>query len=265
MEYGSNILIEFDMIVDTEIGLLRLVREEYCDESVFYSGFLELDDHLLKGQMMERIEPNPLIVSMRDKNVDRADSYYKQFFEKRYDDILARSCSTALLKLVKRFIDTEGVIRVTILCEDEKQKLIIRELFKDCLMSLLNIEVIKDGVYDVERFTELFIRDVRRLPRYQNVSGKTIYLARYHHNLDPQLMEQKILYPIREYAILYGSVNQFKTVTLYNYDNSYSITGDYIEEFDETTDNVDIRKLEEEQMDNKGFIERVFGPGYLKS
>lgn len=267
LEYGSNILVEFDMIVDTEIGLMRLIRDEYCNKSIFYTSVLEMNDHLLKGLLMERTMFNPLQVPFRDESkVEMMDSFYRQFFEKRYDDILSKSCTTTILKAVKKFIDTEGIIRVTILCEDEKQKLIIKELFKDCLMSLLSIEVINGPLYDVTRFSELFVRDVRRLPRYENLYGKSIYIARYNHNLDGELMENnKILYPKKEFAVLFGEKNQFKTITLYNYDNSYSLSHDYIEESDNDESDNDIRKLEEEQKDNKRFIERIFGSGYLNS
>lgn len=265
IEYGSNILVEFDMIVDTEVGLMRLIKDEYCNGAVFDESILNLNDHLMKGLLMERFSPNPLIVPFRDSSkTEMMDSFYNQFFERRYDDILSKSCSTAITKLVKKFVDTEGVIRVTILCEDEKQKLIAKELFKDCLMSLIYFDVIKDDTYDVKLFSELFVRDVRRLPRYSNLSGKTIYLARYNHNLDKDLMERKILFPLKDYAILYADDNQFRIVTLYSYDNSYSINGDYIDDTQDDTDD-DVRKLEEEQIDNSRFIERVFGPGYLNS
>ena len=45
-KFTNNVLIEFDMIVDTEFGLLRLIRDEYANENFFFKTVLNYNNNL---------------------------------------------------------------------------------------------------------------------------------------------------------------------------------------------------------------------------
>ena len=88
-EYSSKILIEFDMLFDTDAGVIRTVDEKYCDESIFFKEITELDDNLLAGLLKERTMINPLQIAFRDESDTKLmDSLYNQLMEKDYEDIV---------------------------------------------------------------------------------------------------------------------------------------------------------------------------------
>ena len=55
LEFNTlNMYIEFEMIVDTDFGLLRFIAENFADERMFYIDTLNEDDNLIKGMLYER-------------------------------------------------------------------------------------------------------------------------------------------------------------------------------------------------------------------
>ena len=96
-EYSSKILIEFDMLFDTDAGVIRTVDEKYCDESIFFKEITELDDNLLAGLLKERTMINPLQIAFRDESDTKLmDSLYNQLMEKDYEDIVFNEITTAI-------------------------------------------------------------------------------------------------------------------------------------------------------------------------
>ena len=126
--YIINALVPFNVLVDTDMGILKLIEYEYHNEDFFLPGILNTSEINQRYVLATRSVSNVVeaLLSVEDKEL--AEDLYKQFMEKEYDQILKLSCNTAicdLTLLLKKNINQ--VIRVTVLCEDEKQKKLVED------------------------------------------------------------------------------------------------------------------------------------------
>ena len=209
--YQLNVLIPFNMIIDTEMGLLKLIQFDYNNTEYFYPGIINGDDTFKKYVLLTRNERNPLCVAVKDEKMDCADDLYKQFMEKEYNSILQLSPPTALRdvgSILRTSIDK--VVKINILCEtdDEIELLVNRQISYD--------DIVKGTpeTISISQYNVLFVKDTKDLTRYKDVEGKEIYVADYEFNVlrDPN-NEDLLINP--EYIFDYISTNGFNIASIY--------------------------------------------------
>lgn len=209
--YQLNVLIPFNMIIDTEMGLLKLIQFDYNNTEYFYPGIINGDDTFKKYVLLTRNERNPLCVAVKDEKMDCADDLYKQFIEKEYSSILQLSPPTALRDvgaILRTSIDK--VVKINILCEtdDEIELLVNRQVPYD--------DIVKGTpeTISISQYNVLFVKDTKDLTRYKDVEGKEIYVADYEFNIlrDPN-NEDLLINP--EYIFDYISTNGFNIASVY--------------------------------------------------
>lgn len=208
-------LIPFNLIVDTDYGLTKLIHEDYNNYDFFYMGLVDADGTDLQYLLQTRTEANPVLNMMVDsENVELGDKLYSQFMEREYDKILQLSCNTALAnvsKLLKKNVDQ--IIKISIMCENQKE---IDELKKrkiPCFKSFIS----KPENINLSDYDALFVKNVTDLDLYKNVESKTIYIPCYEFNvlfLDES--PEPIVVP--DYMLKYGYINEFNVFTLYTID-----------------------------------------------
>lgn len=209
--YQLNVLIPFNMIIDTEMGLLKLIQFDYNNTEYFYPGIINGDDTFKKYVLLTRNERNPLCVAVKDEKMDCADDLYKQFMEKEYNSILQLSPPTALRdvgSILRTSIDK--VVKINILCEtDDEIELLINRLIPYDDIVKGTPETISISQYNV-----LFVKDTKDLMKYKDVEGKEIYVADYEFNIlrDPN-NEDLLINP--EYIFDYISTNGFNIASMY--------------------------------------------------
>ena len=235
---NGNILVEFEMLVDLDYGLVRLVRDYYRDERIFYLSILDKSDKLIKGILKDRTMQNPLQVLFRDESkVELMDNLYKQLLDKHYEEIIQRSCTTAILTLMKRLIDSESSISVNVLCHNKYQEEKTKQIFSDCLSTSYNIhtvDILKG--FDLSNYGDIFCRTCIYFPYYINFYGKNIFLSDQNNNFDQDvIIKKQIKIPNKEF-LLFLEANQYRIIELYPYDNSYFPNRDYIEEKEDDED-----------------------------
>ena len=115
IDFSPNIrpLFPFNVIFDTDFGLIRLIRDEYADDKVFDLDVLNLPDDELKEVLVKRTHVNPLIVCMKKFDNETALEYYTEQLQtvsynitnnkqlENYAKVVARSG----LKIPKRIIN----------------------------------------------------------------------------------------------------------------------------------------------------------------
>lgn len=118
-------LIHFNSLVDSDYGLIELIKEEYLDPTIFDINFFNKPKIEIIKSLYNRSKDNPLSVcsSLSDEDLD---DLYNQFMNQRYYDILDKSATTEIANLIE-FYDSVGDIKSTILCNDEIQVKIIKE------------------------------------------------------------------------------------------------------------------------------------------
>lgn len=214
--YGNTILIAFDMIADTEIGLIRMIKEKYNDESIFYPGILEMDDANLIYNLHMRKNDNPLFVAVKDdENQEQMDSYYNEFMEKEYDSILENSILTPILKLISTFISSNGIVNVDILCKNKQEEQYIKRI-----EGLEKCGVIIQDDYskvDISKYDGIYIKVFKDILKFKNLTTKTIFLANYKFNLK-ETDNDGIEVPLPEVSIEIVSSNVLKIIDIYSID-----------------------------------------------
>ena len=243
---NTTIYIEFDMIIDVDFGLLRYVGLEFADDRIFYTEIFENDDNVIKGLLMEREKYNPLTVpAIDEEDSELLNKLYDEFFEKYKNEIINCSDITSLLEWVVKMLHANSGIRVIILCKDKLEKSGIDDIMDKCETNnyesiIVNIE--GDNQIDITEADVLVTKYSKNLFYYDNLDGKTIYLADIMCNADLDILEKTdTKYPNID-AVLYCENNEFKFITMYPYDDSYSING----EFDITTNDPSYYEDEEE-------------------
>lgn len=84
-------LIDFNFLVDTDIGLIRFIRENFQDQRVFKLDILNKSDRNILSLLYSRINWNPLSIISTEDNLKDIDELYKSFFDTYKDEILHRS------------------------------------------------------------------------------------------------------------------------------------------------------------------------------
>lgn len=216
--YNLDILIPFDLVVDLDMGLLKLVRFEYNNNDYFYKGILQGMDDCLRYSLMTREDPNPLsIAATNPDDHETLDEFYKQFMEREYTKIMNLSQDTAISDLTKvsgMTSASDRIVRITIMCRSEEEKKLIN-LRK---MNPFRIIVSSPEKIDLSQYKALFVKNVYDLDMYRNVEALNLYIANYGFNLvkDPSRSNAPGL-PI-DIVAKYSKDNEINIFTVYNLD-----------------------------------------------
>lgn len=216
--YNLDILIPFDLVVDLDMGLLKLVRFEYNNNDYFYKGILQGMDDCLRYSLMTREDPNPLsIAAVNPDDHETLDEFYKQFMEREYTKIMNLSQDTAISDLTKvsgMTSASDRIVRITIMCRSEEEKKLIN-LRK---MNPFRIIVSSPEKIDLSQYKALFVKNAYDLDMYRNVEALNLYIANYGFNLvkDPSRSNAPGL-PI-DIVAKYSKDNEINIFTVYNLD-----------------------------------------------
>ena len=200
----SEILIDFDCYIDTEVGLIRLIREKYLDEKVFNTDLLRSNLRVIIKMLMERKEVNPLyLFANEDISRKDLDDYYQQFMDEEFDSILSRSVTTEIAHWIQ-LLKSEPSIHITFLCHNQKERnVLVQEEFLRGKQFILDTDNV-----DYSKFTQFFFKYISDdLDKYI-FNYKTYYFSKYLLNFTddfnmkcPELID-KIMYKSSEIEIL---------------------------------------------------------------
>lgn len=126
--HRSNILVSFDSIIDTDIGLMRLIKSDY-NTDFFYKSIVDSPEYIWRDLLNRRNVPNPLSIIMddeTDEEFEQCEDLYNQFMEKEYSKILDLSPTGALANIVKNNIYSKDLLQLTVLCKNQMEKDILK-------------------------------------------------------------------------------------------------------------------------------------------
>ena len=209
-------IIPFNLLVDTDIGIIRFINENYNDPTVFYSGMLSSPVKPLINLLYNRTRINPLTIVSIDKENPKLDSYYDELMEKYYVDIINKSVTTNFFNAVKLWCNSDGAIRPNILCKSEFEKTVIEKL--------INLDDSFDIIISEYKDLDLDCKDPLYFKNYIDVQnmmvkliGKNIYIAGYKYNFIEE--DGKSILP--NSSILLTNSNIFKIIDVYTIDDSF--------------------------------------------
>lgn len=106
-------LIDFNFLVDTDIGLIRFIREKFQDNRVFKLDELNKSDRSILSLLYSRINWNPLSIISTEENLHDIDELYNSFFDTYKKEILYRSLTyTKINTFISMMFDKANIIGV---------------------------------------------------------------------------------------------------------------------------------------------------------
>lgn len=211
--YILNVLIPFNLLIDTDMGLIKLIEYEYHNDEYFWPGMIDCDDTLKQFSLLSRTDPNPLSVVMKSEDPELQQDLYSQFMEKEYSSILKLSSNTSLCgisSILRTSIDKS--VRVTALCKTQEEA----DLIKKRHIPVENIILGEPETISLDKYNVLFLKDVEDIRKYKNVDGKEIYIANYGFNMVIEPDEEQPLLPM-EVLYDYASSNEFSLISVYTF------------------------------------------------
>lgn len=206
-----NVYIPFNMIVDIDSGVIKLV--ELIQNIEPYS------DNKLKSFLINRKEINPIPEYKQARGFYVLDSTYEIILDKYYKDALKLSIITDLIGLA---INTYKLgmgkqVNVVIGCDEELEAEYLKSILK--IDYKINICLNKD--IKLKNFDCIFIKYIDDtycdyLIQDEEISAKRIYVADYFFNtLYDSESKQKIIDPVLQLKMEeYGNI--LSLVSLYN-------------------------------------------------
>lgn len=195
-----SVLIPFDLIINTEYGLIQYIRLEYPNNDIWnHEAISLLDEESIIIDLLDRAEVNPLFVIANNYSIDKEslDNLYIEFMNKTYRQILEQANKTKLYNAIIAWLEMSQTISVTILCKNELEVEYINNFLpklKKCITILSNKSLAE---LDLSNYNTLYVKNTKDLAGAK-IAGKNIYIAAYLYNF--------------EYFDIPSNINNFDTV-----------------------------------------------------
>lgn len=214
VQFNNNVLFTFDMLVDIDIGLLRVIAKKYNDKRYFYEGILTdmtLDEQ--KYILSTRTDFNPLSVLSKIEDIDERYKLYEQIMDKEYINILNESVPTGIVELFRKYIYSSGVILPCVLCKNEDEEKCIERILKGIDKTTYGVEICKDiSTFDASIFDTIYLKSYADILQFNNINGKNIVISSCNYNM----MElEGELVPNPEISIEIVETNELTIINLY--------------------------------------------------
>lgn len=194
--YMVTSTVPFNMIVDTDLGLWKLIQDQYPNINFFYQGLIyERDLNFMKHFMVSRMEKNPLKSLMKPDYVSQADSLYDEFINTKYDEILRLSENTGIFELICRSKGVNDVMRFTVLCQSQVESDEIFKRFSKYNMKVSTIIYEDLKKVDISQYGSIYIKDIHDFFSYNRVEGKNVIVGNYGFNLEGGVRNTTLLEP----------------------------------------------------------------------
>lgn len=188
--YTISGCVMFDLIMDTDIGLLKYIQKEYNNPNIFLPGILnERNVTTMKIVMLDRDYFNPLksIMIRGTKQYDEADSLYEQFMEQHYEEILNLSTQTAMFDIIRRSSSMGDSVKFDILCKNNLERDLIIKRFNRFKITP-SIKIIPNiSEYDVSQYGSIYVKDIYDLLLFSKMEGKNVIVGNYKFNCEDNL------------------------------------------------------------------------------
>lgn len=178
-------LFSFLSLVDIEMGLVNLIRNEYMNGYVFDKSFFDLSPFKILHKLYYRKESNPLYLFAKD-NIphDKLDEYYHDFMDEKYESILNYSITTEAFTFLESLDRNNDFVPYIFYYNDEEFK-IIKEL------GLKNTKVVHiDQItgYNSESCKQVFVRYSEELEKFctEEFGGRAFYISTAALNMNEE-------------------------------------------------------------------------------
>lgn len=202
-----NTLVPSSVILDDDLGLIKLIQNKYRDPTYFSLEKLDLPEDKIIQMLVDRKYINPLNCFLNNPEHDA--ELYTSFIDEMYEEILKLSTITGIGDFVSHMCKVPG-INIQILVSDvQEERLLEYEGFKNSQFIYYS-DMTKEAF---NAFDAVFVKNVCNLP--EKTEGKVLYIARYGFNIVNKNNINDSFYNKRYTELT--SVNEIKTLAVYSY------------------------------------------------
>lgn len=215
-KYATRIACVFNALLDVEIGIIRVIRDELNIQDdgqyVFNQFTLNSKDDALKALILEDEDDDLtklLTVGITDETrLDLASHICNQMYtiNKWYRKALDRAIHTSIYKLCSMWVKADIAI-VTVLCKNPLEEQVIKQLNPKFKTVVNELDLTSYDVIYVRRFAEIL-----KYHEHAKLSAKEIIVPVYWSNMQPDDKYK----PNGTVSLLVGSVNKIKTINPYD-------------------------------------------------
>lgn len=210
MNQSNNILTDFEIILDTDIGVFNILKSKYNNPNYFNSSLISnIDNKALLYSLLNMRYENVLDLFIKDEYKEQSNSLYKQIISDNLDEVYNNSLLTEGFDLFKIYLQT-NVVGITVLCKNEKEEQIIKKLDKEFRV----LRYSEDKKISCDGFDTIFLKKYRDVDRFEKIEAKNIFIYNYANNLD----EEKNI-PLLDISIKIAQSNKVYTIDLHKIQN----------------------------------------------
>ena len=171
-----TVLFSIRTLVDTDMGLLNYVFDEYRNEDIFDLNVLDYKE--LVNMVYYRQFENPLYIIMRhperEEDLDFLDECYMEFASTKCKEILRHSLATNIVTLIQLFKEESSIIPY-VMCYTEDEYRLAKAMIELKDIEILSVaEVLAKGT---EFFSQFYFKYIEETTLFLNCVSKTFYIS----------------------------------------------------------------------------------------
>ena len=174
----NALLIEFEILVDTDLGLWRYIKQNHYDDQVSNKKFLDLDETIARAALLNRHEQNPLTLITLLRNPD---GLYQELMDRHELEILQCSDPYSLFGLMETINQEASSVKIDILCQNEIERAYIKAISND-----LEVFVSPKDKIDPTQYSAIYMKYIKSFTEYPTMKGRYIYVANAGYNVEPE-------------------------------------------------------------------------------
>lgn len=210
MSQSNFILTDFNIILNTDVGVFSVLKSKYNNPNFFNTDLISnIDDDALIYMLTNKRYGNVLDLFINNNYKNQTESLYNQIIDNDLDIVYNNSLLTNIFDLFKLYLKTE-VINITVLCKNEKEEQIIKKLDEN-----FNILRYNDNEkINCEEFDTIFLKKYKDVYKFDKLKAKNIFIYNYANNLD----EEKNI-PLLDISFTIARTNKVYTIDLHRIKN----------------------------------------------
>lgn len=226
--YTIKSIIPFDLLIDTDMGVIKLCQCLFGDKKkLFYPQLMTMlgPEHtkFLQYALVHRTFSNPLSAIIREEQmiVCKPDELLDVAMKNNLHRICELSTSTAIMDMVCKSFFISEVVQFDILCENTIEEMELLSRFKkryktDKVPANIIIGSMED--IDTDKYGTIYLKDIRDISKYKHpIEGKNIIIAKYSFNQEyDDEKEEYLELPLMDVINEYTKSNEVRFIDVYS-------------------------------------------------